>query len=144
MIPKPVPDELTEGSICTFRDTWKISTDLAEKLVVMNMHCRRYYGFSLNIISGWRSVERQIELRSEGRPAADPSVSTHCSCPATGADLETVPAAVDMQGKTNIMKLQFGQAARMAGLRWGGGSPQDPNTGIPSDWNHVDTGPRQQ
>lgn len=42
----------------------------------------------------------------------------------------------------NQYKVELGVAAVENGLRWGGGSPRDPETGIPRDWNHVDTGPR--
>lgn len=38
-------------------------------------------------------------------------------------------------------RVQFGLAANLAGLRWGGGSTVD-DTGVPSDWNHLDLGPR--
>jgi len=34
----------------------------------------------------------------------------------------------------------WGQMVEANGLRWGGGSPVD--NGIPSDWQHVDGGPR--
>lgn len=92
--------------------------------------------FQLSIISGFRSREEQDQLRREGRPAADEMASTHRTCPATGADLY-----LGLQA-TNTLKAQFGAAVRLVGLRWGGGSPIDPGTGIPSDWNHVDLGAR--
>lgn len=39
-------------------------------------------------------------------------------------------------------RAQFIERATLTGLRVGGGSAVDPGTGIPSDWNHVDTGAR--
>lgn len=90
----------------------------------------------IQIISGFRTVAEQIELGRQGRPAADPSRSTHTTCPATGIDFR-INGFV-----TTLMKARFGTIAVMNGLRWGGGSPVDPSTGIPSDWNHVDLGPR--
>lgn len=113
---------------------WRISCELARRLLVMSARVP----FGLYIISGWRSIEDQLRLARAGRPAADPDISTHTSCPATGADLETDIAVVPS------VKAAFGRAAVEAGLRWGGGSPVDPETGIPSDWNHVDLGPRSR
>lgn len=42
---------------------------------------------------------------------------------------------------TNSVKARLGAEATHVGFRWGGGSPVDPETGIPSDWNHLDGGP---
>lgn len=91
---------------------------------------------TVSIISGYRTPEQQEALRQAGRPAAHPDRSTHLACPATGADLRLSVTP------TTAIKARFGQAAIRAGLRWGGGSPVDDN-GIPSDWNHVDLGPRR-
>lgn len=111
---------------------WKISCELAERLI--DMAGRLPFGVS--IISGYREPEEQEALRQRGRPAAPDHLSTHRTCPATGADLQVDVAVVP------AVKATFGRAAVEAGLRWGGGSPVDPETGIPSDWNHVDLGPR--
>jgi len=92
--------------------------------------------WALTVISGYRTPEEQNALRADGRPAANNDRSTHLSCPATGADLWIVGAEV-----TRELKAIFGSAAQAAGLRWGGGSAPD-SDGIPSDWNHVDLGPR--
>lgn len=132
-----IPQTLEGSDFCELARKWTLSQSLALALVQMDEHTRTYFGFGLKIISGHRSIQTQKLLKEQGRPAADPEVSTHTSCPATGADL--FPTVM----VTRVVKAQLGAAARYAGLRWGGGSPQDPETGIPSDWNHVDEGPRQ-
>lgn len=89
------------------------------------------------MISGYRTPEQQEELIREGRPAAPVELSTHTTCPATGADVRVATFPTD------AIKATWGRIATEHGLRWGGGSPRD-DRGIPSDWNHVDLGPRQQ
>jgi len=90
----------------------------------------------VSIISGERTVREQDALRRSGRPTADNDKSTHLDCPATGSDLMPQIAV------TNVVKARLGAEMVLAGLRWGGGSPVDPETGIPADWNHFDLGPR--
>lgn len=119
---------------CILSERWIIAPELAEKIVRMSASLP----FGISMISGFRTKAEQDQLRKDGRPAADDRLSTHRSCPATGADLRVSVAVTD------AVKATFGQAAVSAGLRWGGGSPVDPQTGIPSDWNHVDLGPRQR
>lgn len=119
--------------VCELAGTWGISVELATRLVAMSTEVP----FSISIISGFRSREQQLELEQAGRPTAPDHLSTHRSCPATGADLWPAVAVTD------TVKASLGAAARLAGLRWGGGSPIDPGTGIPLDWNHVDLGPRR-
>lgn len=139
MIPQPLPvftgDPPTDdAAVCAFANKWVIDQELAWALLRMQRHAP----VKLRIISGYRTPAQQDALRREGRPTADNDKSTHLSCPATGADLDfngLSPSRADIA--------QFGMWAGMAGLRWGGGSPVDPDTGIPSDWNHVDLGPRQ-
>lgn len=115
---------------------WRISPELALRLYLLDSAFRQSTGRELTIISGYRTCEEQMELAAAGRPAASCQRSTHVSCPATGADLrmDGLPAA--------SLKLELGRLARLFGLRWGGGSPSD-SSGIPSDWNHFDLGPRQ-
>ncbi len=93
-------------------------------------------GRSVRIISGYRSAKEQEDLRRAGRPTALDQLSTHRSCPATGIDvtLGSLP--------TPVLKATWGRNVVEVGLRWGGGSPVN-STGIPSDWQHVDLGPRQ-
>lgn len=117
---------------CSLVDRWTIHPRLAEALVAMTIRLP----FRFRVISGYRTAERQAELAREGRPAAPDHLSTHRSCPATGVDVWPDVEPV------NTVKAMLGVAAMEQGLRWGGGSPVDPQTGIPSDWNHLDLGPR--
>lgn len=119
---------------CSLVDKWQIDEEVAQNLVWM----ATILPFEMRVISGYRSREKQEDLIKEGRPAAPVGLSTHCSCPATGVDL-----ALNVFAARQI-KIEFGRVAQLAGFRWGGGSPADPITGIPSDWNHLDLGPRKQ
>lgn len=128
-----IPQAITpHTNPCDLAKKWTLREDLAFKLVRMTSDLP----FGLKIISGYRSPEKQDRLRAQGRPTANNDLSTHLSCPAGGADLWPDVAVTD------VVKATFGSAVVRAGLRWGGGSRKDPNTGIPSDWNHVDIGPR--
>jgi len=133
MIPDTISPEATDEQLCQLAEKWKIEGELLERIFCMAGRLP----FGLQIISGYRSPEHQLELKRSGRPAAHPDISTHCACPATGADLWPTIAV------SRVVKATFGEAARVCGLRWGGGSPVDPDNGIPSDWNHVDLGPRR-
>lgn len=115
---------------------WGLSCLLASKLYQALIQAEQETGLSWYMVSGYRTPEYQDQLRREGRPTAPPGCSTHTTCPSTGADIgvATFP--------TNAIKATWGRIASEHGLRWGGGSPVDPDTGIPSDWNHVDLGPR--
>ena len=129
MIPQPVT---SETDYCVLADRWQVSQILAWNLVRMTR--RLEFGFS--IISGYRTVGEQEALRAAGRPTAPAGTSTHTVCPAQGVDVWPSIAVTD------VVKARLGEAAVSVGLRWGGGSPIDPETGIPSDWNHLDLGPR--
>lgn len=131
MIPEAIPKE--ESSACGLSERWLISDELSRRLVQMAARAP----FRIQIISGHRSAEKQRALAAEGRPTASVDRSTHTSCPSTGADVWPGIAV------TRVVQAMLGEAAVIAGLRWGGGSPVDPETGIPSDWNHVDLGPRR-
>jgi len=122
-----------ETDPCGLADRWMISQILARAIVSMTS----LLPFKLRLMSGHRTEAHQDELRRQGRPTAAPGVSTHTSCPSTGADITSAIAA------TKDVKQLFGAAALQVGLRWGGGSPVDPDTLIPSDWQHVDLGPRR-
>lgn len=117
---------------CRVASQWGIRDLVAEKLVQMSSRLE----FSFSIISGLRTVEQQDSLRRQGRPTASIDQSTHLDCPASGVDLMPQIAI------TRVVKARLGAEGVFAGLRWGGGSPTDPDTGIPSDWNHFDLGPR--
>lgn len=108
-----------------------------ERVARMATRFKLETGRSVSIISGYRSPEKQRELKRQGRPAAPVDVSNHTSCPATAVDVRIGLAP------TNVMKAILGRIAVEEGLRWGGGSPVNPETGIPSDWNHFDVGPRR-
>ena len=116
---------------CELAAKWRIDPRLAAGIVRVSGNTP----FGIQIISGFRTVEQQQELIDAGR-GAPLDKSTHVTCPATGADLWPLVAVTD------VVKATLGSAATYAGLRWGGGSTVDPDTGIPWDWNHVDLGPR--
>lgn len=123
-----------ETDPCQLATHWLIAEQLARALVEMT----RELAFPLRINSGYRTAEQQQQLREQGRPTAPDNLSTHLTCPATGADVEPAIA------HTNYTIAEMGAAGVKQGLRWGGGSPTDPETGIPSDWVHFDLGPRNQ
>jgi len=126
------------GSDCAqLTEHWLIVPELADRLLELaRAWDERFPGLgSLSIISGFRTAEEQQELELSGRPAAPDHISTHRTCPATGADLQ-LPIAAD-----DYAKAEFGRLVILNGLRWGGGSPVN-ELGIPADWNHVDLGPR--
>jgi len=131
MLPETIDPNWTNDDICRLQEKWKISGVLAVKLVCMATRLP----FKIQIISGFRTKSHQEELIRKG-VGAPFELSTHCTCPATGADLRVELAVTD------VVKATFGAATRPCGLRWGGGSKIDPETGIPWDWNHVDLGPR--
>ena len=131
MINEIVREEWTDAELCDFQKRWKIAGVLATKL-----HClATRLEFTFWVISGWRSEDQQQKLIDEGK-GAPLHLSTHVTCPATGVDVWPTVTP------TNVTKARLGAEARVCGLRWGGGSPVDPDTGIPSDWNHLDLGPR--
>ena len=117
---------------CDLSRRWKIAPTLATRIVTM----ASMLPFPLSIISGHRTDDQQRSLTIQGRPTAPVDRSTHTSCPAIGADVWPSTVA------TAEVQATLGLAAVESGLRWGGGSPPDPVTLIPSDWNHVDLGPR--
>ena len=120
---------------CELEKTWKLDGRLADRLGHVLEDWLEETRMNIAVISGFRTVEEQLELARSGRPAAPPHLSTHTLCPATGAD-------VRINGfVTDTMKARFGRIVVMNGLRWGGGSTVS-EVGIPSDWNHVDLGPR--
>jgi len=130
--PEMLPDSLNED-ICGFAARWGLDMRTVMKLTALQEETE----FDLTILSGARTAEEQEELRREGRPTAPDKVSTHLSCPATGVDLYPSSVAI-----TNAVKARLGAEGVRAGLRWGGGSRVDSETGIPLDWNHFDLGPR--
>jgi len=127
-----VPQLITGRDGCAFADDWGLADDLAFRLELLATRLE----FPISIISGLRTAAEQNDLREDGLPTAPNDLSTHLACPATGADLWPGIAVTD------VVKARLGAEATLVGLRWGGGSPVNPDTGIPSDWNHFDLGPR--
>lgn len=129
-------DEISEASDpCELARRWTVDLDVMQRVVRAGQAFHAATGRRVQVISGYRTVARQLDLRRQGRPAAPPDVSNHTRCPST---------AVDVQigfGPTRQVIAEWGRAAVLAGLRWGGGSPVG-SDGIPSDWPHVDLGPR--
>jgi len=120
---------------CRLAQTWLISNELAQRLVEMT----RRLPFGLWIYSGYRSPEDQQQLVNDPeKTAAAVDLSTHTTCPATGADITP-----DVEA-TRAIKAEMGAVAIQVGLRWGGGAPVD-DVGIPvgAEWHHVDLGPRR-
>ncbi len=131
----PLPQSFDgETDPCQLSSRWTISLELSRKLVAMATGIP----FGLTIYSGMRSAALQDSLREAGRPTAANDRSTHLSCPATGADVRFTTGAANLEPQS---RAQFGLAAQMAGLRWGGGGSIG-DDGIPNDWNHLDLGPR--
>jgi hypothetical protein len=121
-------------NVCSLAWRWGIDPSLSLRLTRM---AEAIAPLRIGIISGFRDSAKQAELASRpGSLAAADALSTHRTCPATGADLKLLGVGFPSRAH----KVSFGAAATLAGLRWGGGSKlQD---GIPEDWNHVDLGPR--
>ncbi len=115
---------------------WGIEERLAGLLLLVRRQWLLETGRPFEIISGHRTCAEQLALKEIGRPATSCDLSTHVAFPSQGADLFLggLPSPA--------IKATFGRIVVLTGLRWGGGSPVD-GLGIPSDWNHVDRGPRQ-
>lgn len=120
---------------CDISERWQVDLDTIERIQLASADFVAETGRVVWIISGYRSREEQASLRRGGRPTAPDDVSTHRSCPATGVDVSLG------LGATRVMRAIWGRVVVLNGLRWGGGSPVD-DGGIPSDWQHVDRGPR--
>lgn len=132
----PSEELLTGADWCTLSERWTVHHDVMRRAVAGANAFTAETGREVWIISGYRSPEKQRQLKEAGRPAAGVDVSNHTSCPATAVDVRIG------FGPTNAMKAILGRVMVMQGLRWGGGSPVDPKTGIPADWNHFDAGTR--
>jgi len=133
------PELLSSGSegACAISRRWGVELSVAERVINAGHQFERETGRPVRIISGFRSDAKQRSLqRTRSGVAADVSKSNHTRCPATGVDVSLGP------GVTKVMKVIWGRIVVFEGLRWGGGSCIDRFTGIPKDWNHVDTGPR--
>lgn len=120
---------------CELVDQWRLEPNFAEKVAHVVNDLESELGRTVRIISGFRTNAEQDALRRSGRPAAPNNVSNHTICPARAVDISLG------FGPTRVQKAILGRIAMMNGLRWGGGSSVD-SGGIPSDWQHLDTGPR--
>ena len=158
----PLPRAITEESDpCDLSREWLTDVRVTVLLIVLMAALKRHPAFQgiywgLKIISGYRTLAEQEELRQQGRPTADPDKSTHLSCPATGVDLR-LEDHMDPENDLGdrALWIAIGETARSVGLRWGGGSApaawwgSGPNVVVnpnqqpfPSDFNHFDLGPR--
>ena len=146
MIPQAI---FPDTDPCNLVERWGIAHELADRIVSMSRVWTNRFGLgSLLIISGARSQETQAALERAGRPTAPFSRSTHADhnnagCPraATGADLWPANYAALPPTVQNTVRGLFVTLAEASGLRVGGGSGPDA-IGLPTDWNHVDLGPR--
>jgi len=131
----PARESLRGADVCDLAVRWRVAPEVIARLVVAADQFYEETRGTVQIISGYRTYDEQVRLGRAGRPAARDDLSTHRSCPATGVDVNigTVP--------TRVQKAIWGRILRMNGLRWGGGSAPN-EAGIPSDWQHVDMGPR--
>lgn len=137
--PGPVSASSAEAraeATCKLAKTWAVDPRVLQRAMKVAARFEAETGRKMYIISGFRTVASQIALKQAGRPAADPRLSNHTSCPATAVDV-----TIGFQ-PTKILKATMGRIAVEEGLRWGGGSPVG-SDGIPSDWNHFDVGPRK-
>ena len=134
----PARELITDSDPCTLAEKWGVALDVMERVwQAAERFTMETGGLRVWVISGWRSAAEQRRLSRQGRPTAPDALSTHRSCPATGVDISLGLLA------SEFMKVTWGRAALVAGLRWGGGGPVDPKNLIPLDWRHVDRGPRE-
>ena len=135
MIPTRLRADADAAAICNLAVQWRIDARLAYGLHDM----ARLLPFPISIISGYRTAEEQSALlRDPSKTAAADHLSTHRSCPATGADIRVQGTQL-----TDEVKRQVGRAAQMVGLRWGGGARRENGIPVGNEWAHVDLGPRQ-
>ena len=124
-----------DGDVCELSRHWGISEDLVRRLQLSAGDYAEETRGTVTLISGYRTFVEQQRLGRRGRPTARDDLSTHRSCPATGADVSLGFSP------TRVQKAIWGRIVTMNGLRWGGGGAVD-DGGIPLDWGHVDLGPR--
>jgi len=132
----PAREVITDAEECDLAERWRVSLDTMHRVWLAAQDFMEETGRPVSIISGWRSREQQRRLSRQGRLTASDDRSTHRSCPATGVDISLGPLP------SNFIKATWGRYTLIYGLRWGGGGAVDSQSGIPNDWQHVDTGPR--
>jgi len=121
---------------CVLAQIWRVDPGLMQKVFTASELFTNFTRAPVWIVSGYRTALEQMDLGRAGRPTAPDERSTHRSCPATGLDISLGAFPSD------DTRLFWGQMVEANGLRWGGGSQRDAR-GIPSDWQHVDLGPRR-
>ena len=134
MIPTRIAPEANCERIAGLASQWKLDAVLALKLHLLAPQLP----FGISIISDYRTADEQAALaKKPGVTAARDDLSTHRSCPPTGADIKVhVPL-------TDAVKRKIGAAAAQVGLRWGGGARRENGIPIGNEWAHLDMGPRQ-
>jgi len=131
----PEREVITLSDPCVLSQTWGVDQNVMDRLFKAAELFTNFTRHPVQIISGYRTYIEQSRLGLSGRPAARDDLSTHRTCPSTGVDISLGPAP------PRELKLFWGQMVEVNGLRWGGGTQKD-SLGIPSDWQHVDVGPR--
>lgn len=143
----PLPQALGGLDPCALADRWGLTGDLATRLVFLADRWKSLGLGALIIFSGRRSRTQQGALGRQGRPAAPFSTSTHADedlegCPrfSTGADVKPATITDEPISRAGLINA-FHALAESMGLRAGGGSALD-TFGNPTDWQHLDLGPR--
>ena len=131
----PERETIAGRDACELAEAWGVVPRIMEKVVQAADIYLMQTKSPVWIISGYRTKSEQDRLGVMGRPTAPDARSTHRTCPATGLDI-SLGSVVDRENKQ-----YWGALVQLMGLRWGGGSTVDDH-GIPSDWQHIDAGPR--
>jgi len=131
----PTSEIIAQEEVCTLAERWVVMPSVMARLHRSAKEFEEETGRAVWIVSGYRTKTEQDALRARGRPTATENRSTHRSCPSTGVDITLG------FGPTTEMKHIWARILFMNGLRMGGGSPLDDDL-LPTDWQHVDEGPR--
>ena len=111
----PEREGLVGADTCALASRWGVSEDLVRRLKLSAEDFLFETRGNVEMISGYRTRAEQEALGRKGRPTAPDELSTHRSCPATGADVNIGWAP------TRVQKAIWGRIVTMNGLRWGGG-----------------------
>lgn len=131
----PEREPIFLGEECALANRWLVTEDTMRRVVLSAEQYWEETRHRVWIISGYRTAAEQAALGRAGRPAARDDLSTHRSCPATGVDVSL--GAFPERSRIGI----WGRIVLLNGLRWGGGGPVV--RGMPTDFGHVDRGPRR-
>jgi len=80
-------EHITDLDSCDLSERWGLELRFSAKLLLAAKDFEAETRRAVEITSGSRTRAEQEALRRSGRPAARDEVSTHRSCPATGADI---------------------------------------------------------